>query len=365
MALLFPGVLVEGSSYECGRSLGEQCRDRVHLSYEIYLRLLRGTGGPSPARTPLAAACLGFLDRVRREDPALLKEMQGIADGARLALHQVALINVRSELMSLSCCGARRSVSAGAGCTSFGVSGEASSTGGALMAQTWDWMLACRQTLILQEVRKAGARPFLMLTEAGLIGKLGINADGIGLCVNFLHPRQASLEGTASHVYLRRILESPTIALARAAVMRTRASAGINVMLADAAGHLLDLEISPCGVGVLLPCRGVLKHANHYVSAGMNGASSATRQIPGSGERARRAGQILSQSPRPVGIENLKKALGDHQCQRGPICAHAGCGPWQGWGTVCGVVVDPRGRSLHVAPGFPCETPFSQVTLRP
>jgi isopenicillin-N N-acyltransferase-like protein len=47
-----------------------------------------------------------------------------------------------------------------------------------------------------------------MVTEAGLIGKIGINLSGVGVCLNAIRAQDMDLTRLPTHLGLRMVLES-------------------------------------------------------------------------------------------------------------------------------------------------------------
>ena len=105
------------------------------------------------------------------------------------------------------------------GCTSLGfVRGE----GQTIIAQNWDWMLGSRDNLIMLHISGQGSSSvaengggstqypdIVMVTEAGIIGKIGFNSAGVGVCQNAIRARGVDVSGNKLpvHLAMRRVLE--------------------------------------------------------------------------------------------------------------------------------------------------------------
>lgn len=114
----------------------------------------------------------------------------------------------------------------------------------------------------------------VMVTEAGIIGKIGFNAAGVGCCLNAICARGVDPTRLPVHLALRHILESPSRA---AAVARLRKLGGVagsaHILVADAGSGAAGLECTPggaaeCGIRELaMDARGRVVHTNHLVLA--------------------------------------------------------------------------------------------------
>lgn len=58
--------------------------------------------------------------------------------------------------------------------------------GTALLGQTWDWGRPLENLAVLMQLKISENHTIQMLTEPGIIGKIGLNSHGIGTCLNIL-----------------------------------------------------------------------------------------------------------------------------------------------------------------------------------
>ena len=63
---------------------------------------------------------------------------------------------------------------------------EASANGHTYLGQTWDNLVALRETCVVLRVRRPGEAEYLTVTEAGAPAMIGFNASGIGVVRNAL-----------------------------------------------------------------------------------------------------------------------------------------------------------------------------------
>ncbi|GAM84289.1 hypothetical protein ANO11243_022830 [Dothideomycetidae sp. 11243] len=161
-----PLIECSGTPYEIGFAHGTQARHRVSGSLSFYAHLFQSNCHKSwPEVQSIASS---FVSHIKSTVPDLLDEMAGIADGAQTDLLSIVALNVRTEinfgLFSDGC----TAVSWKAGGESF-------------LAQNWDWETPQRENLVLLDVRKKGCPRIKMVTEAGIVGKIGLNECGVGV----------------------------------------------------------------------------------------------------------------------------------------------------------------------------------------
>jgi isopenicillin-N N-acyltransferase-like protein len=387
--MTFPALTVTGAPYECGVLHGRTFADRVRRSIASYARMFayyRALDWPEMQRR--AAAFLPLLADVA---PHLLEEMRGIAAGAGVAFEEILALNTRTELLAGSSFALRHpdfdatmarnrgfgvpmhppedGVAAGEGpneCTTLAAQPSATRDGRIWLAQNWDWIVEQRDACVLLRVRQPGRPDLLTMTEAGIVGKIGLNDAGVAVCMNIL---ASQLDGRAPgmpiHVLLRLMLESDgyDAAVARAVAPASGASSCVTVAGAD--GRVVSLEITPGGVGELHPVDGVLVHANHCVcertaplAAPITGTSST---LP----RFARATALLDAARGRIDRAALQRMLRDRDGDRNAICRFADptLHPVERVEAVCGIVMDVAGGVMHIASDAPARAEFEAVTI--
>ena len=352
----FPLFQVAGEPFERGRQHGEQAADLIRFNLDGYRRLFRHYAGLDRAAA-LAAARL-YLGPIRLHAPHLLQEMEGIAAGAGLSLEEVLALNCRTELLSTA------KIPLCQECTAIFAAPEQTAGGHTLLAQNWDWHDILRGGMILLRIEGPGRPTVLTLTEAGMVGKIGLNSAGIGVCTNFLRHDQRRL-GLPFHLMLREMLEAPRLGLAVAAAYRAgRADAG-NYLLAQADGEGINVEAAPSSVAWLHPRDGLLVHTNHFLDPRALGVVEPPRERWSSTcHRLERLGDQLA-SKQPVTMKDLQGYLSDHQMYPHSVCCHEDRNLPDGerYRTVTSVVMDLPARELHISDGPPCQSAYQRVVL--
>ena len=103
-----------------------------------------------------------------------LTDRVGIADGAGAGYEDVLALNVRTEIAF----GLATSVPTD-GCTSLAWHTDR----GSWLGQNWDWMNAQKENMLLLVIEKPDLT-IKMVTEGGIVGKIGLNSAGVGVLLN-------------------------------------------------------------------------------------------------------------------------------------------------------------------------------------
>ena len=342
-----PLIISEGEPFERGLHFGSSQRERVQHTVSAYLRIFESFAGLDHAAVYEQAE--RFMPAIASFAPHLLEEIRGIAQGAQCDAREIVAINARTELMY--------GVTNRPECTSIAISAEASADGHTRVAQNWDWHPSLVGSLVLWLVKRSDGPDLLTLTEAGIVGKIGINDVGLAMCINLLRSDSDSGGPAAPmHIILRRVLEEcHTVDDAIALLDKTPRCTSCNHMLADCGGSIADVEATPAGRWVHRPQQGFLTHTNHCTGPVLASRDRYLRENPETCERDSRM-QTLA-TPHPVSESDLRAMLADHATAPFSICLHNDP-EWsfieQGE-SIASIIIDVTGGILDVADGPPCE----------
>lgn len=240
-------------------------RDQVHGSIAFYSKLFQETCSMSwedvtseanKYMKPLQATCARYLE-----------EIEGLADGAGVNFLDVLALNVRTEIMFGLFTNPKNDKHADIpsdGCTSLGWVDE---SGQSFIAQNWDWRAAQGPNLIVCRISQPGTKipDISMITEAGIIGKIGLNASGVGCCLNAIRARGVDANKLPVHFALRTVLESPSREAAVARVKTLGVAGSAHILVGDSLGST-GLECTPFGVkDVLMNSEKRVYHTNHLI----------------------------------------------------------------------------------------------------
>jgi len=339
----FPFVEISGSPRERGRAYGEAARERIGMSAELYRKRLAGLGIGDPA-----ALIHRFIPEIEMFGAHYLEEMRGLAEGARLALDDIVLINCRTEIVAM----AKLREAKPDGCTGLVVLPERSATGAIIHAQNWDWLAECAESAIVLAIRRDDGPDILTFTEAGGLARSGFNAAGIAISANYLESdRDYKQNGIPLPLIRRKVLEQEHLALAMRVVATTPKACSNNMILSWAEGFAVDFECAPDEVFPLYPDNGLIVHANHWVSpvALSKLKEAGLHDVPESLYRDWRVKKLLRDAR--VGVEDVKHALADDFGTPFAVCRPP-FDPDSGSlsATVATIIMEPAQRRMDVAP---------------
>jgi len=340
----FPFFEIAGESYDVGRRHGEILQESIRTQLEEALAAPPQQSGSS--RQQALAWAGEQLPRIQALGGSpWMEELRGLADGARIALEEAAALQVRPGTGFMP-----------EGCTSLGVSDDASATGEPLGAQNRDLVPAYRPRMCLLLLRPRGRPAVLMHSVPGELGGVGINESGVAVFANSLWPRTGR-NWQAPPLTRRAILECPT---ADAAAERVKAMDGPAVgsfLIVDAAGRIRNLEVLPQAVAVIARDRGIFVHANHCVDPTLCPFETERSPSPGSPGRSSRLQELLGDVAGRITVQDIKRMLADHSSRPEPLCRHA-ADPSM-WETTAALIAEPATRTLHLSYGPPCEGAFA------
>jgi isopenicillin-N N-acyltransferase-like protein len=355
---MFPVIEVSGSPFERGRRHGELARARVEACVANYARLFAFVGIDWQEAQRRGAP---YRDVVGRFDATLLEEMEGVARGSGRPFGEILALNVRTEIMPPAFL-----TGADLGeCTAIAVEPAASAAGETLLAQNWDWVGSQRDCMVLLRIREQDGRSCVTLTEAGMLAKIGFNAEGFGVCLNIVRSVFDGGEpGVPVHVLLRALLRRASVKDAIEFCSTLRFGGSSNILCADRGGGVASLEFSPRGMRVLRAEDGTLCHTNHFLHPEAAGWQATA--VPNLSTQPRLERALVLAGARPKhGIEDLKRLLRDESDGLLSICRKPdrSLPPEAQLETVASVIMElARGRML-LAPDIPSRADYQPVAL--
>lgn len=356
-----------------GRAAGDAIAQNLRIYYDRFQREAKLTLAETRQRGRMYRAA------IERMEPAYARAMQGVSEGARISLDDIAVLNARYEILysqysSINQAAAKVSphgIPAG-GCTAFAVTPEVSADGHLYLGQNWDWFPDVRGVVL----RVASQDGFAMaaFTEAGIVGgKIGMNSSGLGLVINGLLSNRDdwSRLHTPFHVRTWRILHSRNLRDAVRVVTDELRSCSANFLIGQANGsaEVVNIEAAPEATCSIAPEGGVLSHANHFVDPNKLGVWQPLAEEKSSTyQRGARIHRMLNDgaAQRSLEASSLKEILRDHQGHPDSVCRHPNphLPEEERVETVVSVLEDLTAGRFYVAGGTPCTTPFTEIPLR-
>jgi isopenicillin-N N-acyltransferase-like protein len=273
--------------------------------------------------------------------------MKGIADGAGVDFADILALNVRTEIsMGLGL--------PSDGCTSLFYKPSDSH---AILAQNWDWETAQQMNLVALHIASRGDLPAIsMITEAGIIGKIGLNGSGVGVCLNAIRARGVDFERLPVHIALRLVLECRSREQAVATLTTAGVAASCHILVADA-GDAIGLECSHVDM-VGLPARGgIYTHTNHWLVQHSGPGGPITEPVfpQDSVPRLARLNSLIIDRGKKslVNVKGIEKMLEDEDNFPGSI--NKATSSASSAATLFSVVMDLDNRRANVRIGRPTE----------
>lgn len=236
------------------------------------------------------------------------------------------------------------------GCTALSWTTEDES----FLAQNWDWQEAQKGNLILLTIeQQAQSKPTIkMVTEAGIIGKIGLNSEGVGVCLNAIKMRGMDPARLPCHLGLRMVLDSMSRAEAVEKLERHGIASACHFLVADEAGGVgLEWSSADCQE-CTMNAEGQVFHSNHYL-----------KQHPETGQdmnwwkdstyRVTRIEELANQIQGQPTTENIFELFKDETNMPGAICrVQKGTSEAA---TLFNIVMDLKAKRARVRLGRPTE----------
>ena len=352
-----------GTTYEQGLAHGEVLKESIIKNIEIYVNRFENEAGIS--KNELLENSGIYLNILREQSPEYVNGMNGIAESSNLELLEIAMLNLRYELL-YHALGKILQSDAVDGCTSFAVLPEAAENNHLLVGQNWDWIpdVECVLTTSID----LDCLQRMAFTEAGIFGgKPGMNSEGVGLAVNGMYSTADDWSRFQKPFHLRcyEVLRSKNIEEALGALAGTPRSCTANFILGHASSRAVDIELAPDSLRLIDPVDGVLVHANHLVDPKKTGVSEPENPRRHLSEFRHSRMEKLLNEQKPLNVDIVQEILKDHDHQPQSLCRHRDDSLPESQHTITktAMIMDLEERKMWVTNGQPCKTEFEEFAL--
>ncbi|MCL6269408.1 C45 family peptidase [Sansalvadorimonas sp. 2012CJ34-2] len=334
----FPLITLSGSAADRGAKHGAELSESIASTIAFYSGALR-----IPEEEVLTTGRF-FRDQIQLFYPPYCDEIEALADAAHQPPEWIYLLNARSELIShpLEC----STIIFRDSC---------------LLGQNWDYARPLHDLVTLLQVNLDNDRSFLTVTEPGIIGKIGMNSEGIGVCLNMLRLRRRC-EGVPIHILLRAILESTSIDHARELASSISGSRVGCVTVANNKNECFAIEYAGENRWFLTPPGRICLHTNHYLGKRLTPEGGVNTS---SYERLRtlaRLTMILHQQD----TNTMQRLLSDRSNSTWPVHMSWCPSPYPGFseaGTIATIIMELENRVMHIRKGNSPDTPFLSYSV--
>ena len=339
---------LSGDPYDMGYAHGQELADEVHGLAQERCRLC--TEGKTVSRGHVLALAREHLKVQAQHAPEVHREFCGIADGAKIAPEELLIGNGYTDFKDVLALAS----SALHECTSFLVRPAAAVNGRTYLGQTWDMHASAEAFVVVLRRKPSHGPQSITLTTAGCLSLVGMNEHGLAIGNNDLTPT----DPRPGMIYLAMIhdfLNQRSFPRAQAAITDTPRASGHNYYMADAAGHVLDVETTARRFAAIDPAGNTYAHANHYEAAELKELES---QPPGQSSLARkeRLAALLHDAEGAIDVARLHQCLSDTEGgEHGSICRHGQAR------TCAAAIICPQERGLFLCQGPPDTNPLVRV----
>ncbi|KIJ42351.1 hypothetical protein M422DRAFT_68013 [Sphaerobolus stellatus SS14] len=258
-----------------------------------------------------------FEPTLKRETSELYEEMAAIAEGLNepeIGVLDIIALNCRSEIALGKWSD---------GCTAVGM--KLGNPPKEFLAQNWDWNKEMKENIAVVSIESLGKPKIWMVTEAGIIGKIGFNSSSVGVCLNAIRARPMNPTLPPIHILLRLVLESTSLADAISKLQSLGGCAtSAHMLIADSTGSR-GVEISPNGICILNEdANGIVAHSNHFILNRLVDEPKWLEDSPFRIERMKTiAGSLLREhttTPSKNPIKQVRDLFRDRENAPGAIC---------------------------------------------
>jgi len=326
----FKQIEISGNPTQRGNAHGEQMRQEIAQVLPYYKTIFN-----LPDDEVLQRAD-HFRSVIKTFSNDYGQEIDAIAQGANQDPLWIYALNARTEILALN-----TQISPNE-CTSMCFPKTA------LLGQTWDWGKPLESLCALMHISRPDGHEILMLSEPGIIGKIGMNNAGLGVCLNILTCNKP-LQGLPIHVMLRAILDCTSAKQARQIIASASTGKASNVIIADANEDCFDLEFANEDTFLPQPFSENFIHTNHYLGKDLN---DLTDPFFDNSQNRLAAATLAINNSDSLSIETMKTVLSDRSNLTYPIFRqYIEDEKLKNVGTVASFVMDLKSRQLHIRKG--------------
>ena len=254
----FAVIDVEGSGLNRGLMHGEQLRDPIEQAMERWRKsVVDQRGMPAADFAKLFLASTDYRRVIGELSFDLAEEVRGIAIGSGQDADEILAFNLLDEEWWFE----PEAVDSGCSVVAARIMTPDSNEPVTLLAQNMDLPLVLDGAQALLRIRQPDAPEQLVLTAAGMIGLTGVNAAGLGICVNTLLSLRRSRSGLPVAFVFREALKRTDAASAATFLKSVPHASGQHYALADLTNTIgMECSAGGCAQG---PEGLELLHTNH------------------------------------------------------------------------------------------------------
>ena len=238
------------SLFQNGQAHGEEFKKQIHELAKIRedLMLMK-----SPhLKDHLAPLAKEQIQSTKEYDESLLKELEGISDGADIEMEKLVILNNYTDFRDIQL--------PEEGCTSLFIKDQDT-----IAAQTWDMHSSAKNYLIILDIPEIENTPAMkVFTLTGCLGMMGVNSHGLFLGVNNINTKNAQAQIIWPAIVRRALFEKELVDM-NFAITGAKVTSGHNYLIADE-DIAYNLEVAPTAIDTLELKNNRIFHTNHCLS---------------------------------------------------------------------------------------------------
>ncbi|MHA2038657.1 MAG: C45 family autoproteolytic acyltransferase/hydrolase [Promethearchaeota archaeon] len=345
----FPVVDLTGSPEEIGAQHGKLLKNRINQVIEFYCDVTKklDEDGRENNQKLILNSARNFKNIIQTYNPEYSVEIESIAEASDVDPLWIYAINSRSEIMSNMENGSTE-------CTALYFKNPR------ILGQNWDWASDLEDLAFIMRLTKPDGHKIIQVTEPGMIGKIGFNNSGLGVCLNFLRVDE-ELNGLPIHIILRAMLDSKSIGEAKILAKNVGKGRSGNILMGDKNGNYQDIEFGGSEVYFLDTEKNYFIHTNHFLK---NDELNLNPELSLSSFNRYKIANKLTNSHETHSLALMKSILLDDTDSELPICRKYIPGVrMEEVGTVCTILMDLNQEVMHITKGSPLHNPFTKISL--
>lgn len=330
-----------GDHVRIGLDHGRAAAGKIRRNVEFYREFISTLTPEADGKLEQLAQHFGKV--IKANAPLIAQEIEAIAEGAGLAPRWLYMLNARSEILAQTL----------PECTSV------FSPESGVLAQNWDFAPEMQDATVLLDIAFEDGLKVLTVTEAGMVGKIGMNSRGVGVCLNMLHTER-NVTGEPIHVLLRTLMQADDLAAARARIAAAGAGRSGNVLVGTAHEGGLNVEF----LGGRMQQSDIVDrpfvHTNHPLNEPLREEDIFQNSL-----HRYETAKALTADGAALGVEQANRLLSDQSNPQHPVCAPFRTLDGFEFGTVLTVVMELRAGKLHLREGPDPDAAYTTYEIEP
>lgn len=344
----FKEVIAKGDSYSIGFQHGLQAKQEVNGTINYYRWLYASVWKKS--WEDITSVATRYLSYCKTYFPELVEEIKGIADGSGQDFDSIFAINCQYEI-------SRRSHVMLDCCSVLGVLKPRMKDNKTYICENWDYPIEQLNNSIILKIEKEDLK-LIMVTEAGIIGRMGTNNYGIGYVGNTLKTKHVGIKAPV-HFLKRSILEQKNTEQIIALLKQHGVASSYNFFFGDDC-HLYDYEGDYNNYFLARENNNCLFHTNNFVHEELRKNPVYIEQETENSRIRYRTIATYLEGQKLLTLNDLKMILTDHKNKPRSICKHANEDlPYlERQATLSSIIINVTDHKMMIAHGNPCENKY-------